>query len=233
MTLLTMVRAACAETNQPQPTSVVNSTEVTAQQMLSLANAIGDELQKDYAWQTLVREASFSAAATASQGTIISKASDFDRFVNDTMFNRTAGWRVRGPVSAQEWQAVQASGVSGLDRAFYIRQGNIYMTPTPTAGDSIYFEYVTTKWCESSGGTAQLAFAADADVCRLNERLMTMALVYRFRQAKGLPHVEHLARFEKHLKNLLLSDGAKAILSMAGPRRMSGVNIPEGSWDLV
>jgi hypothetical protein len=236
VTLLTIVQDACVECNQPRPTAVISNSEITTIQMLSLANAVGDELQKDYAWQKLTREASFSAVATASQGTIVSKTptagTTFDRFVNDTMFNRTAGWRIRGPVSSQEWQSIQSTSVAGLDRAFYIRQGNIYMTPIPTAGDSIYFEYVATQWCESSGGTGQTAFAADTDVCRLDERLMKMALVYRFRQAKGLPHIEHLARFEKYLKNLLLSDGSKAVISMAGRRQRTGANIPEGSWNL-
>lgn len=233
MTLLSIVQNASIECNQPSPTTVINNTDITVKQMLSLTNAIGDELQKDYAWQTLIREAQFSAVATASQGTIVSKALTFDRFVNDTMFNRTAGWKIRGPISSQEWQRIQSTGVAGLDRAFYIREGNIYMTPTPTAGDSIYFEYVITQWAESVAAVGKTSFTVDTDVCRLNERLMTMALVYRFRQAKGLPHVEYLARFEKFLKNLLLSDGAKAIISMAGPHRLTGINVPEGSWGLT
>jgi hypothetical protein len=100
-----------------------------------------------------------------------------------------------------------------VDPAFTVRGGAIYITPTPTAGDTVAYEYVSTKWCQSSGGTAQTEWAADTDTSKLDEALHVLDLIWRFKQAKGLEYAADLAAFERRVTDKLMRDGVKPRIS--------------------
>ena len=71
-----------------------------------------------------------------------------------------------------------------------------------------------TKYCQSSGGAAQNAWAADADVGRLDEELMEAGLIWRFLQAKGLPSDRQRGEYETLVTRAIARDGSKPILQM-------------------
>jgi hypothetical protein len=71
-------------------------------QLLGLAQQEGKELARRHTWQRSSRKQTFTATATETQSTAI--PSDFDRFIDETMFNRTRKRHVYGPLNPQEWQ---------------------------------------------------------------------------------------------------------------------------------
>lgn len=212
MSLLTIVQGACARLSLPVPTGVVTSTsDVTAQQMWRLANEEGRELSRRAAWKALLREQTFTTVATAAQTSAL--ASDLDWIVPDTMWNRTSDRKVFGPVSPQDWQRLQAIPVGSIDLAYRIRATSLLMTPTPTAGETVAYEYVTNKWCQTSGGTAQTDWAADTDTALLDEELHTLGLVWRFKRAKGLDYSQEIQNYEVQVRQALLREGTRPRIS--------------------
>jgi hypothetical protein len=211
MTLLTIIASANDELGLPALATVAGNPSPDANLMLRLANTGGKALMKRCAWAALITEKTFTTVAAAAQ--TASVASDFDRILPETMFNRTSRRRVWGPVDADTWQNIQSSLITYVDPAFRIRgsgTASILITPTPSAGDTVAYEYVSKNWCQSSGGTAQSAFAADADVSLFDEELHTLDLVWRWRAQKGLMHDSELAAFERYLMITMMNDGARA-----------------------
>lgn len=235
MSLLTICQDAADRLGIVRPSSVVGSTDQQTLRILGYAQEEGKSLQKDYAWQVLVKEASFTATATETQSSAI--PSDFDRFMDDTFYNRTRKRPVYGPLNSHDWSFSKAVVANVLIESFRQRgsTSDILLTPTPTAGDSYYYEYVSKNWCQSSGGTAQSAWAADTDTGILDEEVMTLGVVWRFRQAQGFDYDEQFRKYQILKTELQARDGGKRMLNAGyyiGTRRRRAPFVQDGSWNL-
>lgn len=208
MSLLDIVVDACDRLNLPRPTTVVTNNTETIRVLRGYAQEEGKELSRRGAWQKLSKEFTFTTLAATDQ-TSASLPSDFGWFKNETMFNRTRRRKVIGPIDDETWQHIQASLTTFVNPSFRIFGGTVHITPTPTAGDTVAYEYVSNQWCESSVGTDQSAWAADTDVALLDEELFTLGLVWRFRKAKGLEYAEDYQTYERAVIDRLMKDGAK------------------------
>lgn len=231
MSLLTLIQSACPRIGLTAPNAVMSSTDENIIRLVALANEEGDELASRCAWQTLIREATHTTLAAESQGLItVICGSDFGYIRNETFWNRTQNRRWF-PVDDVRWQAMKSSSVTGPDAYFRLRGNTLRVLPTPTAGQTLAFEWVTRHWCETSGGTGQEAWAADTDVARLPEKLMLAGLVWRWKKAQGLEYAEDFAQYESRVANAIARDGAKPVLNM-GSGSGVGRNVAEGSWSL-
>lgn len=224
MTILQMVKDACDELSLPRPTIAVNSTDAQVRQLIRLAQNEGRSLAKRHPWTILVSEHTFTTVAAGSQ-TTSSIPTDLGWILPGTMFNRTRRRKVFGPIDSKDWQATQASLVTQADPTFRVLAGAIYITPTPTAGDSVYYEYVSNKWCQSSGAVARAAWAADTDTGKLDEYLMTLGLIWRFRSTKGLPFASDLSNYEREVADAIIRDGTRPRLN-AGEVNYDRVPVP-------
>ena len=165
MTLLTICQDAANIIGIPKPAAVTSSTETSVIQLLSVANQEGKSLVRSYPWNVITKEGSFTTAAAESQGAMTTIASDFGRFSNNTMWNRTTDRKFYGPLNNAQWQRLKASVQSGVTNYFRIRGGYLLMNPVPTVNDSIYFEYISKWWVDTTGnGVADAEkFAADSN----------------------------------------------------------------------
>lgn len=234
MTLLTMVNEAQGLLSSPRSNVVVASTDLNVRLLTSIANQEGRELARRYAWESLITEKTFTSVAAAIQTNAVS--SDYDHIVNHTMFNRSQNRRVTGPLSAQEWQAQQALSASLLTDAFRIQGGDILITPTPDAGDTYAYEYLSKNFCQSSGGAGQSAWTADSDTGVLDETLMVLGLIWRFRKARGRDYAEEFNTYEKEVDQAIMRDGGRRALNYAVDDSLQNHTRPplviEGSWNL-
>jgi hypothetical protein len=234
MTLLTICQDAANEIGVPSPSTVVGSTDTTNIQLLAAANREGKNLVAGYDWQTLIKEEAHTTLAAESQGDMSTIASDFLRFSNDTMWNRTTDRKYYGPLNNSQWQRLKASVSSGITNYFRIRGNALLFHPTPPAGQSVYFEYVGKNWAITSGSTANAtSYAADSNTTVLDEDLITLGVIWRFLKQKGLPYNNQFEEYKLKLSEKQSKDGAKQIIRMAGPNRLYlPVNEPEGNFSL-
>ena len=234
MTLLTICQDAANEIGVPSPSTVVGSTDTTNIQLLAAANREGKNLVAGYDWQTLIKEEAHTTLAAESQGDMSTIATDFLRFSNDTMWNRTTDRKYYGPLNNAQWQRLKASVSSGITNYFRIRGNALLFHPAPPAGESVFFEYIGKNWVITSGSTANAtSFAADANTTVLDEDLITLGVIWRFLKQKGLPYDNQFQEYRLKLSEKQSKDGAKQIIRMAGPNRLYlPVNEPEGNFSL-
>ena len=230
MTLLSMCQGALREIGEMEvPTSIVGNTNLTAVQILNLAQREGRELSRRYDWQALVKEKTFTTTAAAAQTGSI--PSDMRHIVSATWWDRANYWRILGPASEAQWQALNSGIVTaGVRRWFRIRGDSFLLWPTPTnTTDTIAFEYVSNQWCETSLGTGQSAWAADTDVGVIDEELMQMGLVWRFLKAKGLMYADEIGSYEREVEKAIARDGGMVTLNMTGAAGYTelGTNLPD------
>lgn len=229
MTLLSIVQTTCDIVGVGRPSTVVGSTNATSRTMLALANQGGLDLCRQGEWRLLTSEHTFSTVADSAQGSS-ALPSDFGRFVNGTIWNRSQRWQIE-EIDEQDWAAIKGAGqVLTTVNQILLRGTAVYMTPVPTAGETIGYAYVTNQFCASSGGSAQVAWAADTDVGRLDESLLQLDLVWRWKQARGLDYAEDMQSFELRKLALLGGDKPRPTLNMGRTRFGFRDNVPEGSF---
>lgn len=238
MTLLSIAQDAADIIGIPKPSTVIGNNEDNVRFLLAAANTEGKELAKRHTWQRITKEATYSSLAAELQGAFSSlgsggtDASDFDRIIPDTFWNRTNNWRITGPLSPSEWQAKKSSSVSGPYNDYRIQGGNLYLYPAATAGETHAFEYVSTQWCQSSdGNTDRSEWAADTDVGLLDEDLMKLGVVWRFKKSRSLAFENEYLVYENSVTQAISRDGGKRTLRLAGhPRFRTGIVVPDGNW---
>lgn len=219
MTLLAIIESSCDRLGLARPTTVIANTDQNVRVLLGLAKEEGRQLARRHPWQRLTKEYTFATAASDYDYAL---PSDFDRMLADTFFNRTQRRRVSGPISEEDWQQAQASLTTYVNQSFRFRGNMILLTPTPSAIETIAYEYVSTQWCEAEDGTDQSTWAADTDVAFLDEELHVLGLVWRFLASRGFDYAEAMQKYEVEVYQAILRDGARPRLT-CGPANMDRI----------
>jgi hypothetical protein len=233
MSLLTIVQAAADIIGLPRLSAVVGSIDPNARALLQFANMEGADLASEWDWERLRKVQTFAATAAMIQPGALPP--DFDRMVPDTFFNRGNGRPVYGPVSSRHWNAHNAHLATIVYDAYRIEGGNIELIPTPVAGVTYAFEYVSANWCSNSDGSAEYnEWQADTDLPLLDARIVLFGVIWRFKQAKGLDYAEDMRNYERAKIKAMASDGSKGTVYLArgidnGPRRPA---VPDGNWSV-
>ena len=234
-TALQIVQSICKRIGIPSPNAALSSADPQIIQVVELCNEEGQELARRTPWTALQNEATYTTLAAEDQGSLAAIAPGLNFIINDTIWNRSLRRPVFGPKSPQSWQQNKAFAINGPWSNFRIKGNHLYMYPTPTAGESCYFEYVSKYWCtDSSGATGRYAWSADDDVSVLDDQIIVLGVVWRWKQMKGFEYSEDFNKYERAVMDAMARDGSKDWLSLTNTKYdvFPGVIVPAGSWNL-
>lgn len=233
MSLLTLIQRSADLLSIPRPAAVISSADQQVRQLYALAYEEARDLASAHNWQALTRQQTFTTTAAAAQTAAI--PSDLDRFIPGSFFNRDTRRPVLGPITPQLWQGIQANPqLNRVFLAFREREGSFLITPTPPAGQTIAYEYVSTNWARNAALTTSSAeWTADTDATYLDEWLITLGIRWRWKKSKGMPYGEDYDTYEKQRDQSRARDGSAPSISLTGREYQLGIlpNLPEGDWN--
>ena len=230
MSLLTIITNVCDSIGLSEPAAVIGSTDQNIRTLEAMANTEGRELLDRFSWPATQIEVTHTSLAAELQGVMTTLAPGFSYITSSTFWDRTLTQPVRGPLSPIEWQALKARTATGPYASYRIFAGKLYAYTAPSAGNTWVFEYQSTYFCQSAAGANQSKWTADTDVGVLDEHLMEMGIIWRFKKKNGLDYSEDFRSYEQKLAIETSRAGGRPILDMAGYAPSRGVYIPEGSW---
>lgn len=231
MSLLTTVQRFCRRTNITVPTSVIGTADAQIAQIYSLLEEEGIDLSGRGSWNELTLEATHTTLATESQGRIEDIADEGFRYVkNDTIWDRTENLPVI-VIDGPDWAAEKGFATTSPRYRARIRGGELIVTPTPVAGNTWAFEYVTYNWINQ--GQKQY-FTSDSDTLDLPEPILQMGLRWRWKKEKGLEYAEDFRSYEKLVNDALSRDGIRNVLYQDRPARHASpkIVVNQGNWPL-
>lgn len=232
MSLLTLVQTTCNLLAIPAPLTVTGSTDTQVLQLYALANEEGHELARRHDWQAMTAEWTFETVAAAIQPNAVPP--DWDHFLANSFWNRTSIRPVLGPITPQQWQAVQAyPQINSVYISFRERDNAFLMTPTPAANNLIAYEYFSSYWAVAANGDTKAQFTADTDTTVLPERIFELGLRWRFRKSKNLDYAEDFRTYEQEVQKLEARDGGNTKLDITGRNLYNPYgfpNIPVGNF---
>jgi hypothetical protein len=151
---------------------------------------------------------------------------------------------LQGPLSAQHWQSIKSGilGSGAYGQRWRVKRSTsgaitnrFVIDPTPTAVETLVFEYVSTSWLtDALGTTGKAAITVDTDLPLMPEHLLIMGLRWRLLAAKGLEYGDQLSEYQTAVEMAMARDGGAPKLSMSGGRRGPALlgyhNIPETGY---
>ena len=104
--------------------------------------------------------------------------------------------------------------------------GQIVFDPVLTSGETAKFYYLSNKIVTDEDGETKATFTADGDTFRLDERLLRLAIIWRWKQMKGLPFEVSAAEFAQALEQRAMREAAKGIIRGGRFRPMAKTAYP-------
>lgn len=235
MTALSIIQRTAGLLSLDIPAAVFSSTDQQIIQLRTLMNEEGQTLARggesfEHNWTALITEKTFTTVATATQTSAVS--SDFGWIINNTFWNRTLRWPVDGPMSPEQWQNVQAVPTGSIRPNFrFISGPNLEIYPTPTAGQTCAYEYVSKNWAQTSGAIGLAEMTADTDVALIEERLISLGIRWRYLKSKGLDYSEDFRTYQIEVGKAIARDGGRRTTSLSGtPAPRYRGNLKEAFW---
>lgn len=196
MSLLTICQSVARDCGFSVPSTIIGNGDDTAAMLLALANKSGKSLA-GYSWQALQKEYTFPTVASTASYAI---PADYGWIENDTVWDRTNLWAMRGSLSPQEWQVYKSGISSTTPRSRFRVKGNlIFIDPTPSAVVTVALEYVSDKWAWDGAATYANNFVTDAYLSLIDEFLIELDVSWRFLERKGLAYAEAKADAEEQI----------------------------------
>lgn len=243
MSLLSVIQSVCLRSGiTDSPTFVIGNTDPTIAQLLEICREEAEELQSRHPWGNLQKEATFNTVAADLQGDLVTIASDFDRFIDDTEWNRAFGQPIGIPITPSTWQQLKARLASSPYYGMRIKQNpatyqlGVYLIPTPVAGQAVYFEYVSNLlWKPIVAGVPKTDCTLDTDTFMLPEKLLKSGIRWRWKKEKGLSYAEDFVTYERLVATTWADDsgGAPTLSINNAPLDIHLVdytNVPDGNW---
>ncbi len=221
--IIDLVHQVADELSLARPNDISDTTDDnTAQKIVRHMVKTCRQLGTGYDWAVLRKEKTFTTVASETQTDAI--PDDFLRFVSETMWNRTTRTKILGPLTPDDWQARQAVLVNGPWQNFMIRGTSLIMTPVPSAGWTVAYEYITKTIGENVSHEGITTFASDDDRAYFDDELIILGTVWRYRKAEGLDYSEEFREFQMRRADLIKMDGGRRRLDMNADKLDRPVN---------
>lgn len=225
---------AADELSIARPSSFIGNVTADGRLLLACANSAGRDLMRSHEWGALQ---SLGTITTAIGTATYALESDYDRMISDTGWDRTQDWMMVGPDSPQINRYLNESGVAqtGVRKRFRLQGTNIVIWPTPTAVETLVYEYVSNKWVRDSGSTAHIEFQADTDTTVFDPELMKLEIKWRYLKSKGHSFEDASGEAMVVRQQKIAADLGGTTISMSPSPSAQFIeleNIPDNNWAL-
>ena len=199
------------------------STDDSYRQLRYLINTAGEELSQLYPWQFLRRVADIPIEDGVSEYDL---PDDFLYLVNQTFWDHGNDNPVYGPLSAQQWTALEAGEILVGSDYYYFRltQDQIHFYPeTVTTALDARYEYVSRNWVEDSTnpGVKIDSIKTGSDTPLFNRTLLGRMLKVKFLEAKGFDTSKAQADLNQAYELMVARNKSAPVLNAGRSRRGS------------
>lgn len=190
------IRAAILRVQGVAIQQAFSSTDLVALEMADLANEVAADIVASHDWRALTKV----ATVVGNGGLAYPLPADYDRMTLASEVDDAATWfwGYDNFESVNEWMRFKSGTYSIVSPGGWIIIGGelqFYPAPNGTA----QYPYVSNLWARAADGTPKAEFTADDDTFVLDERLLTLGLIWKWNAQKGQDYSEALSDYEMAL----------------------------------
>jgi hypothetical protein len=150
---------------------------------------------------------------------------DWDRFTS-RLWDTSLKKYLAGPFNPADWVRLSIDTLGTHDRVWTMLAGVINILPVTATTDTFRYSQVSKYWV--NGSTDGVAVVADTDTFYLPEELLTLDLIWRWKQAKGLDYAEDMMTFEVEIEKYIAADRGPKVINTA--RAFRNDEVLENTW---
>ena len=213
MTILAAIQSAVLRMSFEPIDAVFASTDRIALDMADLANEVAADIVDSHDWRSLTKIA--TVTGTSALGYPL--PADYSRMTlgADVDDASTWFWGYEPFQSVNDWMRFQ-SGTNGIisPGGWIIIGGELQFYPAPNG--VAQYPYISKAWARDNVGGPKTSFTLDNDTFVLDERLLTLGLIWQYRSQKGYDYSEAMATYETALARAQTRDKGSIILRTPG-----------------
>lgn len=217
MTVLSALQSAALRLNGTRPSTIFSATDTFEMELADLANEVAQDIAKSHDWQVLTKVATFTGDGTTTD---FAPPTDYDRMLikSDLIDTASFAWGYSRIRDVNEWLLLTQEGFEATPGSWILFGGLFQFVPAPAAASTTKFPYISKNIVTPSQGTDETQFIRDGDTFKLSERLLTLGVIWRWREQKKLDVTGEQAAFEKAFAEISGRDKGSRIL-FTGPAR--------------
>lgn len=230
MTILSAMQSAAVRLIGRKPTTFFGASDQFEVEIADWTNEVAQDIAKYQDWQALQGIATITGDGATEEFAL---PEDYDRMLiySDVQDLESWCWGYHPFDDINQFLYHQARGFGPWPGGWIIYGNKLRFSPAPAAGDTATYPYISKNWALSSASAAKSAFDADTDSFVLPERLIALALVWRWRENKKLDASGDQEAFIKALDEYAAKDkGSRPIVKNA--RRSIAGSYPAWPWAL-
>lgn len=210
MTILSAVRSFAAVVGLEIPDRLFGVSDRDAVETQALAAEMAARIAEHHDWRALARQ--FTIPAGAATFTL---PVDFARFRQGTAITTPAG-RVLNRIDPATPDYFPLGGWRVV--------GGIVLLSNPP-GDVLTGTYQSNGYVVAENGSTRAEFLHDSDRFALNERLLTLGMIWQWKANKGLPYGQDYDNYERAIGKAVGTDGPRTVLEIGGRSRFEGAKL--------
>ncbi|TIW62971.1 MAG: hypothetical protein E5V48_02605 [Mesorhizobium sp.] len=224
MAILDVVKGVATVIGLDVPTQVYGATTREMVEMQEIANVMASEIADAYDWQKLLVYYTITGDGVLSD---FNMPADFERMQKtSSMWSSRWLWATNHLTSPDQWTQLLVTPVASVNGYWIIFGEQFHQWPVMALAETVKFFYVSNQLVAASNASLKTAFTEDADTFRLSERLLKLAIIYRWKQNKGQAYEQAFDDYQTLLLRLIDKDsGSKPVISGAPPVTWRGRNI--------
>lgn len=220
MSFLTAAQSAAIRLIGRKPTTFFSSSQKFELEICDLVNDVLTDIVKYGDWRSLIQKQQMPGDGVT---TAFALPDGYDRMPKNANVTR-ANWYTWGYVDAPDlnfWNDL-VNGLASPSPGYWIILDNqMQFIPPVSAGDIAEFYYVSKNAVTDPDSLAKKSqFTKDGDIFALDDSLLTLGLIWRWRAQKRLEYAEDLRNYEIRIQQLS-GDDKGARVQQIGCRPMN------------
>jgi hypothetical protein len=210
MAILAAMQSAAMRLMGQRPSVFFGSSNKFEQEIADLVNEVAIDVQKYDDWQALTKIHTIVGDGVTTE---VPLPADYDRQLVDSAIQDTVNWAwgYQHLSDINDYIYRSTHGFEPYPGGWIIYGNRMHFTPAPRAGASAVFPYINKNYATGSTGTPKASFTMDSDSFLLPERLLTLGLVWRWRENKKLDASGDQEAFIKALDEYASKDRGSSI----------------------
>lgn len=198
--------------------------------MCDMVNEVAADVAASHDWQAITKLHTITADGVTKEYPF---PGDYDRQLLKTNVQDPENWiyGYRHVPDINEFSYIENRGFQLFPGIWTIYGGVMRFTPTPAEGQAAYYPYVSKYWAKDTNNTPKGEFTSDTDAFLLPERLLTLGLVWRWRENKKLDFTGDQEAFVKAIDEYSARDAGSRIYR-GGIRRSLPNMVTAYPWSL-
>ena len=214
-----------------RPGTIYGSSDQTELELGDIANEVATDIAKGHDWRALTKIHTITGDGIQ---TAFPLPADYDRMVLAQSVNDGASW-LWGYTPCPDldtWIEITTSGFNALTPGWWIiLGGEMQFYPAPPSSDPAKFSYqsnlIVRSVPEPNTGviTPKTTFDNDGDTFVLDERLITLGVIWRWREQKGMGYAEDMANYETALSQAQARDKGSRVIRSRGTLALGNTHL--------